>query len=678
MANFPYGLGLASFLDSYNQAEQRALQGRGTELREALALRQLTEGDRAKREEEQVFEDLVRDEASRRGAMPAPAGMQVIPGGMPAVPGMQAKAALAGMTTGPPVSAAPFMPGPSPRAPALSTLSPESAVRVMAHPTGQRVLKSVEEAEKAAEKRRLKEESQEFFKLGSQHLTAGNARESALEFAKGYNRLEQYREGTEYTKHAMKLIEDEDENKKANADLARWRPFVEAYKAQPSLKTEEELMGALGRADSLYGRTVALDILARKLKTPLGKDVYASILDKEIEERAERMMEEGQPFDLDKIYADIRQKKPAVLWRGVKSNLEGNKAWGEKLIKALGGHTDLDAKDLQTAGAQALVAFRHEYGRDATEVDFPKVQEISNRIRKAQKEAEAEAATTPVTRKDIAGALTAAGWKPDMPGYQQAYLNVARQVSAQGIGVFGVGQFVVPPPGQPGGAAPPVPSPGLPGSPPARLGGPPSPLIPAPATPEQLTHFMDKETLQPPAPHTTLEEIRKSGRFVAVPNAFLPAMSQMRTTAALLDSIETIIRKRDDLFPPLTGKTAVDALKVTAARAKYESLTNSLSPLKGTDVDVATFDSNLIAMPATVRAFGDVGQIPIQEREISAQAIGMRAGGKQAALARIENIRALLNARMEAQGVTLRFHSKTKRPASDAELEKARKTLGLD
>ena len=675
---FPYGLSLASFLDAYNQAEQRALQGRGTELREALALRQLTEGDRVKREEEQVLEALVRDEASRRGAMPAPAGMQVIPGGMPAVPGMQAEAALAGMTAGPPVSAAPFMPGPSPRAPALSTLSPESAVRVRASPTGQRVLQSVKEAEEAAEKRRLKEESQEFFKLGSQAMNAGDAFTAATEFAKGYNRLEQYDRGSHYTDQAMKLAQDTDERKKANADLARWKPFVEAYLHRPSLKTEEELIEALGRADSLFGQTTRQDILARKLKTALGKDVYVGVFEKEIEERAERAGEEGRAFDLDKIYADFKREKPAVFWRGAKSNLEGNKAWGEKLIKALGGRTDLDPKDLQTAGAQALVAFRHEYGRDATEADFPKVQEISNRIRKAQKEAEAEAATTPVTRKDIVGALTAAGWKPDMPGYQQAYLNIARQVSAQGIGVFGAGQFVVPPPGQPGGAALPVPSAALPGTQPPRPGGPPSPLIPAPATPEQLTHFMDKETLQPPAPHTTLEEIRKSGRYVAVPNAFLPAMSQMRTTAALLDSIETIIRKRDDLFPPLTGKTATDALKVTAARAKYESLTNSLSPLKGTDVDVATFDSNLIAMPATVRAFGDVGQIPIQEREISAQAIGMRAGGKQAALARIENIRALLNARLEAQGVTLRFHSKAKGSPSDTELEKARKALGLE
>ena len=399
---FPYGLALSSFLDSYDRAEQRALQGRRGELQEALALRQLTEGDRAKREEEQVLEALARDEATRRGALPAPAGIPMIPGGMPAVPGMEAEAALAGMTAGPPVSAAPFMPPPSPRAPALSTLSPESAVRVMAHPTGQRVLKSVKEAEDAAEKRRLKEESQEFFKLASKHLDSGNALEASKELAKAYNRLEQYDRGSHYTDQTMKLVQDAGEHKKADADLARWRPFVQAHKTQPSLKTEEDLIGALGQADSLFGRRIAQDIVANKLKTALGKDVYASILDKEIEERALEMMEKGQPFDLDKIFADIRQKKPAVLWRGVKSNLEGNKAWGEKMIKALGGHTDLDPKDLQTAGARALVEFRRLYGREATEADFPKIQEITTQLRAADVKAEAEAkraALTPQQQK---------------------------------------------------------------------------------------------------------------------------------------------------------------------------------------------------------------------------------------------------------------------------------------
>lgn len=433
---FPYGVALSSFLDSYNAAEQRALQGRRGELQEALALRQLTEADRAKRDEEQVLEALARDEASRRGAMPSPGGIQVIPGGMPAIPGMEAEAALAGVTAGPPVSAAPFMPPPSPRAPVLSTLSPESAVRVMAHPTGQRVLKSVKEAEEAAEKRRLREESREFFKLASQHLDAGNALESAKELAKGYNRLERHDRAGHYTDQAIKLVQDADERKKADADLARWRPFVQAHKTQPSLKTEEDLIDALGHADSLYGRSVAQDILTNKIKTALGKDVYASLLDKEIEERALRMVEEGRPFDLDKIYADLRREKPAVLWRGAKSNLEGNKAWGEKLIKALGGRTDLDVKDLQTHGARALVEFRRVNRRDATEDDFPKVQEIANQLKAADIKAEAEAKRAALTpqqqkveqmREELLG-IQLKRAKGELPMTEDQITNILRRI----------------------------------------------------------------------------------------------------------------------------------------------------------------------------------------------------------------------------------------------------------
>ena len=384
-----------------------------------------------------MLEALIQDEASRRGALPpAGGGIQVIPGGMPAVPGMEAEAALAGGRAGPPVSAAPFMPAPSPLAPPLSSLSPEMAVRVRAHPTGERVLKSVKESEDAAEKRRLKEEAREFFTLASQHLNAGNARETAQELAKGYTRLGQHDRAAHYTDQAIKLAQDAEQNTKAKADLARWRLFVQAYKTQPSLKTEEELIDALGHADSLFGQRLAQEILGNKLKTALGKDAYAGVLDKEIEERALLLIEKGQPFDLDKIFADIRREKPAVLWRGAKSNLEGNKAWGEKLIKALGGHTDLDVKDLQTHGARALVEFRRLYRREATEDDFPKVQQITAQFRAAEVKAEAEAKRAALTpqqqqveqmREELLG-IQLKRAKGELPMTEDQITNILRRI----------------------------------------------------------------------------------------------------------------------------------------------------------------------------------------------------------------------------------------------------------
>lgn len=62
-----------------------------------------------------------------------------------------------------------------------------------------------------------------------------------------------------------------------------------------------------------------------------------------------------------------------------------------------------------------------------------------------------------LTRADIEGALTEAGWKTTMPGYRAAYLSLARQVSVPPGGAsFGLGEFVVPPPP---GASPRVPAP---------------------------------------------------------------------------------------------------------------------------------------------------------------------------------------------------------------------------
>lgn len=52
----------------------------------------------------------------------------------------------------------------------------------------------------------------------------------------------------------------------------------------------------------------------------------------------------------------------------------------------------------------------------------------------------------PFTREDIERLLTERGWRKDEPGWAEAYANVARQIPVSGVGAFGAGQFVIPPP----------------------------------------------------------------------------------------------------------------------------------------------------------------------------------------------------------------------------------------
>jgi hypothetical protein len=131
----------------------------------------------------------------------------------------------------------------------------------------------------------------------------------------------------------------------------------------------------------------------------------------------------------------------------------------------------------------------------------------------------------------------------------------------------------------------------------------------------------------------------------------LPSLRQLNTTKGLLDSIEGVIMKRPDLFPIATGNAAQDGVAVTTARAKFLALTNPMSPMKGTDADVATLESNRVGLPSTVRAFGDVGNIAIPEQRIAAESIGLTPSTREAALARVENIRALLNGPIAQAGL---------------------------
>jgi hypothetical protein len=78
----------------------------------------------------------------------------------------------------------------------------------------------------------------------------------------------------------------------------------------------------------------------------------------------------------------------------------------------------------------------------------------------------------------IERALAHEGWVPGEPGYDAAYLNVDRQISVPGEGIYGQGQFVVPKPNRrpPASAAAPGGAPAT--APPS---GGPKPLIPSAA-----------------------------------------------------------------------------------------------------------------------------------------------------------------------------------------------------
>src|SRR3990167_7317994 len=101
------------------------------------------------------------------------------------------------------------------------------------------------------------------------------------------------------------------------------------------------------------------------------------------------------------------------------------------------------------------------------------------------------------------------------------------------------------------------------------LGAPGAPVISRAPSPEVATHYMHKETWQGPPVGMTEREIITSKQYVQVPTNRIQALSQGRVVKGLLDTVEDIIQRRVDLFPPKTGKTMKDAAALAPATAHF-------------------------------------------------------------------------------------------------------------
>lgn len=232
------------------------------------------------------------------------------------------------------------------------------------------------------------------------------------------------------------------------------------------------------------------------------------------------------------------------------------------------------------------------------------------------------------SREDIEAQLEMQGLKKGTPAFQTAYNNLARQVPLQqggmlvgagnvgaGLGATGMGTGMQ--------AAP--------------------PMAASPIGPAELARYVNKQTLQAPPPGMTAPQIQASGDYVAVPEGALQAVRQFKTVAQLFDRAEQTIKKRSDLFPESKDNILLDRANVAYAQAKWALGAR-------TDPDIGTMESLMVALPTLVKAFGDTGNIAVQERLQAATAAGFNAATKENALARIQSIRSLTAAGATAMG----------------------------
>lgn len=278
--------------------------------------------------------------------------------------------------------------------------------------------------------------------------------------------------------------------------------------------------------------------------------------------------------------------------------------------------------------------------------------------------------TALMTPDRLTDMLVRRGLTPGTQEFDEAYANLAARMSVPGVGAVGGGAFLPPPIGPaPGGGSPTL----TPGS----SAVPPRPLVPALLSPSEASGLVHKQTLEPPPPGTAITDPAIRRDFIQLPIQVVNKLGPLKTFGGVLDAMEATIKQRDDLFPPLTGNSVRDALAVTNARIQYGLLTSEKSPLAGTDAQVAAFESNRIGIPTGARAFSEVGNLAQAEQAIVAQSIGLGAQGKQAALARLANIRQLINRGLPA-GLTFRLGQTERRPPTRAEIRAAMDQAGGD
>ena len=251
-----------------------------------------------------------------------------------------------------------------------------------------------------------------------------------------------------------------------------------------------------------------------------------------------------------------------------------------------------------------------------------------------------------MTPERLTEILVRRGLKPGTLEFDKWYANFVGRMGVPGVGAVGGGSFL-PEPVAPGVPAGPV--------------LPPVPLVPAIMSPSEAAGLVHKQTLESPPPGTAITDPAIRRDYIQMPTQAINKLGPLKTFGGVLDAMEATIKSRGDLWPTLTGNPVRDAAAVTEARVKYRLYASQRSPLYGTDSDISQFESNRIGIPTGARAFSEVGNLAQAEQAIVAESIGLGAEGKQAALARLDNIRRLINAGLPA-GLTFRLGPQQQRP----------------
>lgn len=152
--------------------------------------------------------------------------------------------------------------------------------------------------------------------------------------------------------------------------------------------------------------------------------------------------------------------------------------------------------------------------------------------------------------------------------------------------------------------------------------------------------------------------------WIQVTTPDLAALRQTSPIRAMLDEWDSIIERRQDLYPKASGKGwAWDRGRVELAR--LAALAKA-----GTDKDLQRIKQLSLALPLMIKQYGDTGNISGTERLYAADAFPVLPTIGDAAQAQVDLARKLLNAKWITQGFAGPFHRQGKTTMTPDETER--------
>jgi Transglycosylase SLT domain len=154
---------------------------------------------------------------------------------------------------------------------------------------------------------------------------------------------------------------------------------------------------------------------------------------------------------------------------------------------------------------------------------------------------------------------------------------------------------------------------------------------------EDATKWMHRETLQHPSAKLSRRQLAEGGEYIPLDQATQKATREMKASLAsftkAISDMQTMVANNPKIWTTNTYQQAIAAIRENLGIARVDPATRPI---------YAKMDAIRASRARLAKAFGDVGNLAQQEQLIQEEALSLRAGYRDVAETRLEELQALL------------------------------------